>query len=570
MKALDLTTVASLGALLPARVAVSGDDPAYRDYDGARWRSFTWRQAQAEVARLRAALYAEGLRRGDRVAICARNRAHWAFCDLAALSLGLVVVPLYYNDRAENLAFCLTDAGVQLLFTDQVPPPEVRACGLARIIGFTALDYTVALTDWQVGGAPAPPVTVTRTDLATIVYTSGTTGRPKGVMLTHGNILADCEGLMTAITEVVSGRHRFLSFLPLSHMFERTVAHFIAIAIDAETVYARGIGELAADLRTARPTLLVSVPKIFERSYARIQAQLAARPWTARLVAAAVAARLACYRRTARWPTRLLASVLDVVVARRLRAHFGGALQYVFLGGAAAPLPLLEFFTGLGLRFLQGYGLTETAPVATCVRVGDRDLRSVGRPLPGVAVKFVDGELRVRGPTVMSGYWRQPEATAAVIDRDGWLRSGDLGRWVDGQVYLTGRVKDIIVLSNGEKLAPIDAEQAILMDPAFEQALITGEGRGVLGLLAVTTLPDEATIIDRANRQLHAFPGYARIRVARAVEGPWTVENGLLTPTLKVRRHEVERRYAAIIAAMYDRYEAQHSSAQATKVTAPS
>ncbi|MHB1567317.1 MAG: AMP-dependent synthetase/ligase [Acidiferrobacter sp.] len=552
MKALDLTTLTSLGALLPARVAASGDDPAYGAYDGTAWHYWSWRQAQGEVERLRDALYAEGLRLGDRVAICARNSAMWAFCDLAALSLGLVVVPLYANDRAENLVFCLTDADVRLLFIDHVPPPEVLACGLARIVGFTALEHTVALADWAASRAVAPVVAVTRADLATIVYTSGTTGRPKGVMLTHGNILADCAGLMTAIVEVVQGRHRFLSFLPLSHMFERTVAHFIAVTIDAETIYARGITELAEDLRTVRPTLLVSVPKIFERSYARIQARLQTRPLMARLVAATVAAHRACDRGTAGWGTRLTARLLDVAVGRRLRAHFGGALQYVFLGGAAAPLPLLEFFTGIGLRFLQGYGLTEAAPVVTCVRVGDRDLRSVGRPVPGVTVTFVDGELLVRGPTVMRGYWRNPDATAAIIDSDGWLHSGDRGYWVDGQVYLTGRVKDIIVLSSGEKVAPVDAEQAILMDPVFEQAVIIGEGRGMLGLIAVTTLKDERALIDRANRQLHAFPGYTRIRTARVVEGPWTVENGLLTPTLKVKRHEVEQRYAAVIAAMYD------------------
>ncbi len=550
MTTVSMVRIGSLGALWEARVRATPAKDAYWNFHEGGWHTHTWSAMDEAVGRVRAALVAEGLQYGDRVAICARNSVRWVLCDLAALSLGLVVVPLFFNDRPENLAYCLENSGTKLLFTDQTPAPLLRVLPL-RIIGMTrdAHDAT-PWTAW-VSDAQAPAVAVAAGDLATIVYTSGTTGRPKGVMLTHDNILANCTDLMEAVSEVVEGDHRFVSFLPLSHMFERTAAHFIGIAMGAETVFARGIPELAEDLQTFRPTLLVSVPKIFERSYARIQAALDAKPRMAHLVKRLVASRVAVFSGHANLRQRLVAAVLDRLLGARLRAPFGGRLQYVLLGGAPAQPALLAFFVGIGLRFLQGYGLTEAAPVLTCNRVADRHLASVGRPLPRVELRFADGELCARGPNIMSGYWHNAEATAAAIDAEGFLHTGDLGRMEEGEVYLTGRLKDIIVLSNGEKVAPADAEQAILMDPAFEQVLVIGEGRGALGLLAVTRLTDIDEIVERANRQLHAFPGYARIRHAAVVPEPWTIENDLLTPTLKVKRQAIEARYADLIDALY-------------------
>ncbi|MDA8360854.1 MAG: long-chain fatty acid--CoA ligase [Gammaproteobacteria bacterium] len=552
MNALNMTIIESLGGLWEARTRATPLRLAYQDFREGAWQTYTWAEMATQVSQVRAALLKEGLSHGDRVAICARNSARWVACDVAVLSLGLVLVPLFFNDRPENLAFCLENSGTRLLFTDQAPAPLVRALSGLRIVGLT--DTLPDTEDWSAwrGASVAPAAPVARDDLATIVYTSGTTGRPKGVMLTHGNILANCADLMEAVQEVVAGDHRFLSFLPLSHMFERTAAHFIGMAIGAQTVFARGIPELPEDLRLSRPTLLVSVPKIFERTYARMHEAFAHRPLAAGLVRLLVAQRLAVFAGQARWWQRLLARLLDGVLGARLRAPFGGRLQYVFLGGAPAQPALLAFFVGLGLRFLQGYGLTEAAPVLTCNRVGDRHLASVGRPLPHVELRFADGELCARGPNIMRGYWANEEATRAAIDAEGFLHTGDLGRLEEGEVYLTGRLKDIIVLSNGEKIAPADAEQAILMDPVFEQVLVVGEGRGSLGLLAVTRLADAREIVERANRQLHAFPGYARIRHAAVVPEPWTIENDLLTPTLKPRRQAIEARYASVIKALYD------------------
>ncbi len=543
----------TLGGLFARRVAATPDEHAYRGYDGTRWRAWSWHEAGREVRRTRAAFAASGLRPGDRVGICAYNAPEWVFCDIAALSLGLTVVPLFFNDRPENVAYCLKDAGVRWLFVDRPPAAEIMACGLQGIVSFKEVRGVVSFRDWLAAApdarsalpGPAPD------DLATIVYTSGTTGRPKGVMLSHRNILANVGALLAAIPEVALEPHRFLSFLPLSHMLERTVGEYVAMAMGAETVFSRGISELAADLKVARPTVLVSVPQIFERTYAKMQEDLQGSPRIARLIARTSAAGLRVYEGRARGLERLSARLYDAVVGRAVRRRLGGRLRYVFLGGAPAAERLLAFFTGLGLHFLQGYGLTETAPVISCNRLSDRDLASVGRPLPNLTLRFVNGEICVKGPSVMRGYWNHPEATAQAVDAEGYFHTGDLGRLEAGLLYLTGRAKDIIVLSNGEKVPPADVEQAILQDPAFEQALVVGEGRGALALLAVSSIADETELRDRANNQLHAFPGYTRICHVLRVAGPWTVENGYLTPTLKVRRQWIEARYAAAIDALY-------------------
>ncbi|HUW98068.1 MAG TPA: AMP-binding protein [Acidiferrobacter sp.] len=559
MMALTGEGLDTLAALFAARVAATPDARAYAGIEQGQWRSYTWREAEMEVGRVRAGLARTGLLPGDRIGICAYNSPRWIFCDLGALSLGLTVVPLFFNDRPENIAYCVQDAGVRLLFVDSPPPPELLTCNLKGIVSLKEVPGVLSLEHWLPPSEHVPPMACQDPhSLATIVYTSGTTGRPKGVMLSHKNILANVEALLQAIPEVAAGNHRFLSFLPLSHMLERTVGQYVAIAMGAETVFSRGITELGADLRLAKPTILVSVPKVFERSYARIQEDLKTAPRKARWVARAAALGFRVHQGTAAWTDRLRARLYDLVIGRAVRRRLGGRLRYVFLGGAPASPALLSFFTGMGLHFLQGYGLTETAPVISCNRLADRDLRSVGRLLPAIELRFANDEICVRGPSVMQGYWHRPEATAQIFDGDGFLHTGDLGRLENGLLYITGRAKDLIVLSNGEKVAPADAEQAILQDPTFEQALVVGEGHGELLLLAVSALTDEQALRDRANAQLHAFPGYTRITRVLRVKGPWTTQNGFLTPTLKVRRQWIEARYQAEIAACYQ--EAGHDS----------
>jgi long-chain acyl-CoA synthetase len=375
-------------------------------------------------------------------------------------------------------------------------------------------------------------------------------------MLTHRNIVADLRALMEAVPEICDRPFRFLSFLPLSHMFERTVGYYIPIVIsgDTQVVFARGIPELPEDLVSQKPSIIVSVPRIFERVYTKIEEGLPVGSPKRKLFDLTVEIGWRRFKNEATLKDRLLWPLLNILVASKLRARLGGEIQYIFLGGAALAPHLLKVFTGVGLTFIHGYGLTETSPVLAANRLADNDPMSVGHPLPGVETRIAgNGELLIRGAIIMKGYWNNPTATSAAIDADGWFHSGDVVEVREGRIYIRGRVKDVIILSNGEKIPPGDAEQAITQDAAFEQVMVIGEGRAHLGLIAVSKLADEKQLCERANRQLHAFPGYAKIRHIMRVSEPWTVDNGLLTPTLKLKRNKIEEKYAREIEAMYKR-----------------
>jgi long-chain acyl-CoA synthetase len=554
----------TLTDLFLARVRTSPQGLAYRWFDGTQWVDRTWGEAAAAVARWRAALAHEKLKPGDRVGLCARNRFEWVCFDQAALALGLVVVPLFYNDRPDNMAYCLGDAGARLLLLedgnlwapirDLVPALERVVCldnapqGDARAVG---------IGQWlpQQGAALAPSP-AKADDMATLVYTSGTTGRPKGVMLTHRNIVSDLRAVIEAVPEICGKPHRFLSFLPLSHMFERTIGYYTPMCMDdsVQVVYARSIQDLGDDLVSQKPSIIVSVPRIFERVYARIEENLPPGSTKRKLFEKTVDIGWKRFQKTAAWHEHLLWPLLNALVASKLRARLGGEIQFIFLGGAALAPHLLRIFTGAGLTFIHGYGLTETSPVAACNRIADNDPMSVGHPVPGSEVRVSpEGELLVRGPIIMKGYWNNPAATAAVLDAEGWFRTGDVVEIREGRIYIRGRMKDIVVLSTGEKIPPGDAEQAVMQDTVFEQAMVVGEGRAHLGLLVVSKLENEKELCARANAQLRELPGYARIRHLARVTEAWTVENGLITPTLKLKRNKIEEKYAKEIEAMYRR-----------------
>lgn len=549
----------NLADLFWQRVRATPQAPAYRQHDGRAWHDLTWAQAGREVARWQAAFTRAGLKPGDRVALCLHNRSEWVLFDQAALALGLVTVPLYFDDRPDNMAWCLNDSGARLLLLEdaaQWPALRHQVKSLERVVclrGETGADARLILAQAWLPSGEVPALTratAAADDLATIVYTSGTTGRPKGVMLSHGNILSNVVAAMHAIP--ANATDRFLSFLPLSHMFERTCGYYSAMWAGAQTVYARSISLLADDMREQRPTVLISVPRIFERIYSKMQEAMTPGSLKRRLFEAACETGWRHFRGAATLRDRLQWPLLKALVAKKLYRRLGGRIRLIVVGGAAFAPHLARVFVGLGLPILQGYGLTETAPVLAANRFGDNDPTSVGRALEGIELRCGEnGELLARGPCIMLGYWNNPAATAAMIDAEGWLHTGDLATIHGGAVTITGRVKDIIVLSNGEKVSPADAEQAILRDAAFEQAMVIGEGRPKLGLLAVSRIEDQSQLCARANAQLHDFPGYTRICHIARLEAPWTVENGLLTPTLKLKRHEIEKRFAGEIEAMY-------------------
>jgi long-chain acyl-CoA synthetase len=413
-------------------------------------------------------------------------------------------------------------------------------------------------------------INVASKDLATIVYTSGTTGRSKGVMLSHHNILWDLDS-GTNVIDIYSN-DVFLSFLPLSHTLERTVGYYLALMAGASTAYARSIPQLAEDLKIIKPTIIISVPRIFERVYSKIQDKLESDTAISRSIFnLAVETGWTLFEfqqgRIPWSPKLLLWPLLEKLVARKIQEKLGGRLRIAVSGGASLSPEIARVFIGLGVPILQGYGLTETSPIITANTHKHNLPASVGRPFPGIEVQVNEHEeLLCRAPNIMMGYWNNRSATAKVIDSDGWFHTGDKAKIEDEYVFITGRLKEIIVMANGEKVPPADMEMCITMDSLFEQVLIIGESKPYLAAIVVLNpehaeplgidpknLSDKQTeqLITRINSHLDNFPGYAKvIRITVLVE-PWSVENGLITPTLKLKRNKILERYVSECDEMY-------------------
>ncbi len=590
---ITLEQAPTLAALFRERVRRSPDRTAYIQFDRERerWVEHDWRDTAIQVARWQQALRASGLEKGDRVMIMCRNSWEWVICDQAVLGLGLVLVPVFVNDRPDNIAWIADDCGAALLVIEG--PEQWRA--LAPVLERLETVHTIvtlqpvpakhpklrALDSWLParGDGLAEEECAPR-ELATIVYTSGTTGRPKGVMLSHHNILWDIHAALKLFD--IGEDNLFLSFLPLSHTFERTVGYYLPMVCGAAIAYNRSIAQLAEDLAIIRPTLMISVPRIFERIYGRIMEKLRREPPLKRkLFLQAVEVGWRKFERDqgrGGWsPQLLLHPLLDRLVGAKVRQRLGGRLRFTVCGGAALSPEVACLFIGLGIPVQQGYGLTETSPVISANPLEDNLPASVGIPLPGVEVKLgEENELLVRSPAVMLGYWNNPEATAAMIDTDGWLHTGDKAHIDDnGHIHITGRLKEIIVLATGEKIPPADMENAIALDPLIDQAMVIGEGRPYLAALVVLNPeafarlaeeldldPDDPSsrrdprvqkaALIRVQERTREFPGYARIHRVAVLDEPMTPENGLLTPTLKLRRNRVLECHSEEVARLYE------------------
>jgi long-chain acyl-CoA synthetase len=532
------------------------DKPLYRRYVDGGWSDVSVGELAAMIGCWQAALRELRFVRGDRIGVCLRNSIDWVALDLAALGLGIVVVPLYVDDNADNVAWCAANAEVRALIVESSRTLDAlarsnNALPEAHVLHPDAGDTRPSVAALLPTTAPAPSFEELSDDaLATICYTSGTSGRPKGAMLSHGNIIANVRSCRD--TGMARTTDSFLSILPLSHMFERTGGYYLPLSLGAKVAFCRGIALLADDLVTQAPTVMFAVPRIFEKFLERIQQTLAAAPVKRWLFAQCATRGWRVARRQGNWLDALALPLLRAAVAKPILARLGGRLRLTVIGGAALDPVLAHTFIGLGLPMLQGYGMTEASPVISVNRNDDNDPDSVGPPLPGVDVKVgTGGELLARGGNVMKGYWRNPEATRKVIDGGGWLHTGDLAEIRDGRIYIRGRLKDILVMSTGEKLSPQDAEFALLRDPLFEQVMLIGEARPFLSLLVVTRETDEQVLIRRANQLLKDFPRWVRIRRAIAVSEPWSIDNGLLTPTLKLKRPLLLEHYKSAIDAIY-------------------
>ncbi|HET9128715.1 MAG TPA: long-chain fatty acid--CoA ligase [Propionibacteriaceae bacterium] len=579
---------ASAVAAHPARIAT-------RVRDGDRWRTQTYAELDHTVHATARALLAAGVERGDRVAIFAANSPEWTEVDLATMLVGAVPVPIYATSTPEQLGHIVNDSGARLLFAGGASELDrvrrARTPNLERLVtlGETGDDHVPSLRGVRERAEARTDLDATIAarfadaapdDLAGLVYTSGTTGGPKGVMLSHGALVSQVRALDSFF--VITPDDHSLCFLPLSHALERAWTT-VVLSHGCMNTYVPNARDVADLMVLARPTMMVSVPKLYERVFATAKASVAASPAKQRVFdwALHVGARVQRARRDGRTPPPHLAvqhALADRLVFAGVRTAMGGPKTVLACGGAPLRPEVEEFFAAVGLPILQGYGLTEAGPLISfnapdAVKVG-----TVGRVMPGGEVRIGrDSEIQYRGPNVMTGYWNDPEATAAAFD-DGWLRTGDVGHVDDdGFLVITDRIKDIIVTIGGKNVSPQPIEGLLLADPLFEQAVLLGDNRPCLTLLVKPSLPhlhdlahrlgvsagspDELlahpAIVEELHRRVQhltqRLPSHEQIRDIRLLRDDFTMDNGLLTPTLKVKRREVERRFQHLIDEMYSR-----------------
>ena len=596
----ELSVLRTLPELLTHHADRRPDTPIYKYYDNLTkdWVVLTVREVIEKVEAWKHAFAAMGLIRGDRVAMLLPNCVDAILFDQAALACALVPVPLHAIDTPGSSAFILNDSGARVLFTNRLLKWKgIRSTGdlptLEHVIitdegtePYTDGNVHVTSIDaWLADGVGSKlPDGPTPEDLAAIVYTSGTTGNPKGVMLTHRAILANVTGVLTVIWPEID--ETWLSFLPLSHTFERTTTYYVALGLGNLVAFNRNIGLIQDDMRLIRPTVMMSVPRIYEKIYAKVQDRLTLKSPAVRFLmrwAVNVGYRKFCRANGLPSPFTVselldpfVFSFLDKFVAQTVRNIFGGRPHLFIAGGAALSPAVARFFLGLGIDIHQGYGMTETSPIISVNPCGKNHPATVGVALKNIQVRLGENdELQVKGPSVMKGYWKKPKETAAMVTEDGWLKTGDQADiYEDGDIRLKGRIKEIIVTSTGEKVPPADLENAIQADSLFSQSMAVGDNRPYVSALVVMNPElwprfaeslgldpkDPATLLNRdlrnaVLRRIKAatanFPNYGIPRNVRIIPEAWTIENGMLTPTLKLKRRVIYAKYADEIESLY-------------------
>jgi len=560
-----------------------------------QYRPMSWRQVAAAASELARGLNAIGVGQGDRVMLVAENRPEWLIADLAVMAAGGITVPAYTTNTVDDHCHILGNSGAKgaIVSTDKLAGPVLSAANRSPDAAFLvtieppdmhqhpridvlAWEEVIARGEHDHTNVVEAARRIRRTDTACIIYTSGTSGTPKGVMLHHGAILHNCAAALEALEELGLGDEVFLSFLPLSHAYEHTAGQFFPISISAQIYYAEGLDRLSTNLTEARPTIMTAVPRLYEALHQRItQGVRKAGGIKEKLFAQAVKVGIARYQGNLGLGQRLIDPLLDRLVRDKVRARFGGRLKVLVSGGGALNPEIGLFFTALGLRILQGYGLTESAPLISVNRPKKVKIDTVGPPVKNTEVRIADdGEILARGELVMQGYWHNDKATRETI-RDGWLHTGDIGEIDDdGYIRITDRKKDIIVNSGGDNLSPARIESLLTMRPEIAQAMVHGDGRPHLVALLV---PDEdwarqwaraakkdrdlaslandadfrkalGKVVDDVNGRLAVIE---KVRKFVIVTEPFTIETGQLTPTMKLRRHVIKESYGKTLDALY-------------------
>ena len=593
--AVDTARFQNLAEMFFAVAHSMGDRPfLWAKRDGA-WQPTSWAEAASQARSLALGLKAMGIEPGDRVGLVAENRPKWPISDIAVMAAGAISVPAYITNTVADHRHILADCGARAVIVSNPRLGEAviaAALQVPSIKAVIAMDPGVAappgaklrVLGWDEAralGASGDPTHLAgrrRSDTACLIYTSGTGGTPKGVMLSHGAILSNCKGATILLEKLGLDDEVFLSFLPLSHSYEHTAGLYFPISVGAQIYYAEGADKLAANLPEAKPTIMTAVPRLYETMHQRITAGVErSGGFKAKLFHRAVALGRKKYDAPGSLSIveRLEDAILDKLVRDKVRARFGGRLKALVSGGAPLNPEIGLFFYALGVRILQGYGLTESGPVANCNPPYAERMHTVGPPIHGCEVRIVaDGEILIRGENVMQGYWGLKDLTDQTI-KDGWLHTGDIGVIdPDGYLRITDRKKDIIVNSGGDNVAPQRVEGFLTMTPEIGQAMVFGDRKPYLVAVIVPRqefleswatahkreplLPRVAadpelhkaltSAVERVNANLSVLERVRRITVAGE---PFSVANGMMTPTMKVRRHVVKETYGKALEELY-------------------
>ncbi len=590
----------TIGKLFWSRVRKYGTRAALRVKRAGQWQDISWEEWGRNVKRFAMGLISLGLNERDRVAVLSENRPEWTYVDLAVLSANAADTPVYATNTPEQVEHILRDSGSRFI----VVSTEEQLTKVKEIKGNVPdLEKAILIDresehpeDWiltfaevlELGGTEGDPAAfekrvegVGTQDLATLIYTSGTTGAPKGVMLTHDNFLSNVRGALEILP--ISESDVALSFLPLSHSFERLAGYYAILAGGGTVAYAESIDKVPDNIQEINPTVMCSVPRLYEKIHARVLATIESGPALKKKlfgwgmgVGTEVSKRIT-EKKEIPQALKLKQKVADKLVFEKLRARMGTRLRFFISGGAPLAREIAEFFHAAGILILEGYGLTETTPVISANRPDAYKLGSVGQPLPNLEVKIApDGEILVKGPSVMKGYYNRPEETREVLTEDGWFATGDIGYLdQDNFLYITDRKKDIIVTAGGKNIAPQNIENLLKLNRFIEQVCIIGDKRKYLTALigpsfadlegyarenGIATEPRQQLVehpriqglfqdaIDEANAQLARYESIKRFTV---LPMEFSQESGELTPTLKVKRKVVGTKYKQQIDRMY-------------------
>lgn len=597
--AADLTTI---NHAFQESVARQAAKTALMVKAGKAYQSISYADLADRIHKMASGLTALGIAKGDRVAVLSENRPEWAVADLAILALGGVNVPLYTTLPAPQIAYILQNSGakaivlsdakqLQKTLTARAECPDL-SCIVTMDAAASEGDASVmTLDDLLARGAQHPLSqtgyaarwkSVAPGDVASIVYTSGTTGDPKGAMLTHGSFMADVDAALAHFAgagEAVTANDVFLSFLPLCHVFERTTGYYLPLRVGGTIGYAEGVFALVNNMAEVKPTLMVSVPRVYESMEEKIRDTVAKAPAKRQAIfaqALAAGKQVGERRRRGQSVGPLLGVkklVFDKLVFSKMRERFGGRLRFLVSGGAALSADTAGFFEAIGIPIMEGYGMTETSPCISANPNNAPRLGTVGTALPGVELKIAgDGEILVRGPILMKGYWNNESATAQIIDAQGWLHTGDIGTYDNGYLKITDRKKDIIVLANGKNVAPQPIEQALKQSPFLSEIVLIGDQQNTITALVLPNREklrdwakseglkfaddNELLALAQAKRKIKTeidahsqhLADFEKVKKFTLLSATFSVESGELTPTLKIKRKVVMQRYAREIA----------------------